>query len=73
MARPNGGHLRLVSSRDWQRPPSDLPPPSSTIIIEIDAAGALRKIEVSLRKEDALQALNGLAMAQMRALDVLMH
>lgn len=71
MARRGVGHLRLVSGRDSPRSPPALPPPSSSITIEIDASGVLRKLEINLRKEDALQALNALVMAHMRALGLL--
>lgn len=46
-------------------------PASSIITVEIGGDGALRRLEVNVRKEDVLQALQGLAMANLRALDLL--
>lgn len=71
-------HLRLVASSpsivDKPVPPPPPPPPaSSTIVIEIGRGGALQKLEINVRQEDAIQALNGLVMAHMRALDLLTH
>lgn len=68
-------HLRLVArgtTSGTSIPPPPSPPASSTILLEIDIAGRLQKLEVNLRKEDALQALQGLLMAHMRAIDLLM-
>jgi hypothetical protein len=53
-------------------PPPPIPP-SSYITIEIDGSGQLRRLDVNVRKEDAIQALHGLAMAHLRALDLLTH
>jgi hypothetical protein len=47
------------------------PPPASTVTIEISASGALQRLDINLRPEDALQALQGLAMAHLRALALL--
>lgn len=68
-------HLRLVArgtcfTKSPPSPPS--PPAASTILLEIDIGGRLQKLEVNLRKEDALQALQGLLMAHMRAIDLLL-
>jgi hypothetical protein len=69
-------HLRLVVSSavtvEIPLPPPP-PPASSTITIEIGVGGALQKLEVDLRQEDAIQALHGLVMAHMRAIDLLIH
>lgn len=77
MREPNGHRrLRLVVSRavsvDFDYPPPP-PPASSTITIEIGCTGAIQKLEVDVRQEDAIQALHGLVMAHMRALDLLTH
>lgn len=66
-------YLRLVArgSSDTS-PPSPPPPAASSVIIEIDIGGRLQRLEVNLRKEDAIQALQGLLMANMRALDLLL-
>lgn len=67
-------HLRLVvSSPATVELPPPRPPASSTILIEIGREGALQKLEINVRQEDAVQALNGLVMAHMRALDLLTH
>jgi hypothetical protein len=70
-------HLRLVVSgvviADVSCPPPPPPPAASTITIEIGCGGALQKLEVNVRQEDALQALQGLVMAHLRALDLLTH
>jgi hypothetical protein len=69
-------HLRLVvSSAVTVEIPVPPPPPpaSSTILIEIGREGALQKLEINVRQEDAIQALHGLVMAHMRALDLLTH
>lgn len=68
-------HLRLVArgtTSGATLPPPPSPPAASTIILEIDIGGRLQKLEVNLRKEDALQALQGLLMAHMRAIDLLL-
>jgi len=69
-------HLRLVVSSavtiEIPVPPPP-PPASSTILIEIGREGALQKLEINVRQEDAVQALYGLAMAHMRAIDLLTH
>lgn len=63
-------HLRLVSSRK----PNGEVPPSATSIVTIEIyRSVLRRVEVKVSKEDAIQALHGLAMAHMRALDLLTH
>lgn len=54
-------------------PDASAPPPFSTITIEIGIGGALQKLDFNLRKEDALQAIHALAMAHLRALDLLTH
>ena len=62
-------HLQLVKPGAPSQ--NQTPPPSSIVLIEIDPSGALRRLVVDLRKEDAIQALQGLAMANLRALDIL--
>jgi hypothetical protein len=65
-------HLRLVPFGTSANPPKPPPPPAAShVTIEISDAGALSKLEVELRPQDALQAMNGLAMALMRAIDAL--
>lgn len=68
-------HLRLIKpgSALVRRPPPPPPAAASHVTIEISDAGALQKLEVDLRPQDALQAMNGLAMALMRAIDALMQ
>lgn len=45
----------------------------SSITIEIDELGRLGRFDVRIRKEDCLQLIQGLAMAHLRALDMLMQ
>lgn len=70
------GHLRLVASCGGaiaSPPPPSPPIAASSITLEISAAGALQRLDINLRPEDALQALNGLVMAHMRALALIPH
>jgi hypothetical protein len=64
-------HLRIIGAQRPEQPPAEQNPASSIITIEIDRTGRLRRLDVNLRKEDAAQALHGLAMANLRALDLL--
>lgn len=45
----------------------------SSITIEIDELGRLGRFDVRIRKEDCLQLIQGLAMAHLRALDMLIQ
>jgi hypothetical protein len=69
---PQKPYLRLVVLNDVVLPPPP-PAPTSSVTIEIGPTGALQRLEINLRPEDALQAMNGLLMAHMRALALLMH
>lgn len=66
-------HLRIIGAQRPEQPSAELQKPASSVItIEIDpTTGRLRRLDVHLRKEDAAQALHGLAMANLRALDLL--